>query len=136
MRRALFLALLVSAGASAAEPGLRDPTLDEWRAADIGDEPAGYDAAIRAYLEDVLRDPRDATLTVKDGPKKTWVGKAPAFQYGYGICVQVVERGVYAENTDFGPTFFLLFDGNVVQMREGYEGERLCARLGRNPESK
>jgi hypothetical protein len=136
MRRALFLALLLlSACASAPDPRFRDPTLAEWRAADFGEEPANYDATIRTYLEDVLPDPRGATLTIKDGPKKTWIGFAPDFRYGYGVCMEIAERGVYSENANFGPTFFLLLNDKVVSMSEGSEGERLCSRLGRNPEN-
>jgi hypothetical protein len=137
MRRVLVLGLfvLLSACASAPDPRFRDPTLPEWRAADFGTVPENYDAAIRNYLETVLRDPRGATLTIKAGPEKTWIGDAPDFQFGYGVCVTIVERGVYSAFTDFGPTFFFLVDGKVTQMREGSDGERLCTRLGRNPEA-
>ena len=133
MKRAFILLILLAGCASAPDPRFRDPTLDEWRAADFGSEPADYDATIRAYMEDVLRDPRSATLTIKAGPKKTWIGDAPHFQYGYGVCVEIVESGVYTANADFGPTFFLLFDGKIMQMQEGSDGERVCARLGRTP---
>ena len=134
MWRAVILLILLSSCASTPDPRLRDPTPAEWDAADFGDEPSNYDAAIRGYMEDVLRDPRSATLTIKSGPKKTWVGDAPNFQYGYGVCVLIVEPGVYTAYTDFGPTFFMLFNSAVTQMREGSDGERVCARLGRTPE--
>ncbi|TAL01227.1 MAG: hypothetical protein EPO08_11065 [Rhodospirillaceae bacterium] len=133
MRRAFIVLILLSGCASAPDPRLREPTPTEWQAADFGSQPAYYDTAIRTYMEDVLRDPQNATLTIKTGPKKTWVGDAPNFQYGYGVCIEIVERGVYTAYTNFGPTFVLLFNGNVAQMREGANGERLCARLGRAP---
>jgi hypothetical protein len=127
--------LLCLAGcASAPDPRFRDPSKAEWDAAYFGDEPGNFDAAIRSYLEGLLQDPRSATLTVTGGPTRTWVGTAPDFQYGYGVCVELVERGVYSTNTSFGQTFFLMVDGKVVLMREGYDGERLCARLGRMPQ--
>ncbi len=133
MRRILVLLVLLSACA-APDPRFRDPTVAEWQAAFFGDEPANYDGTIRAYMEGVLRDPRSATLTVTTEPTKTWVGDAPNFQYGYGVCVEIVERGVYSANTNFGPTFFLLSEGKILLMKEGNDGERLCARLGRIPE--
>jgi hypothetical protein len=49
--------------------------------------------------------------------------------------MEIAERGVYSENANFGPTFFLLLNDKVVSMSEGSEGERLCSRLGRNPEN-
>ncbi len=131
--RPYFVVLLLSACAGAPDPRFRDPTAAEWEKADFGEEPGNYDAAIRSYLESLLQDPRGATLTVKGGPTKTWVGTAPAFEYGYGVCVDLIEAGVYA-GADFGSTFFLLHDDHVVQMREGSDGERLCSRLGRIPE--
>ena len=134
MRGVLILLTLLSACASEPDPRFRDPTFAEWRAADFGNVPANYDAAIRTHLEGVLRDPRGATITVIGGPERTWIGNAPRFQYGYGVCVTLVERSVYAPYTDFGPTFFLLKDGAVTHMREGSDGERICARLERNPE--
>lgn len=130
-RPLIFLALL-SACASTADTHFRDPTLAEWQAADFGDEPGNYDQAIRSYLESLLQNPRSTTLTIKSGPTKTWVGTAPDFQFGFGICVDVLERGVY-DTANFGPTFFLLHDDRVALMREGSDGERLCARLGRVP---
>ena len=132
--RPILLVLVLLAGCAAPDPRFRDPTAAEWQAADFGDEPANYDGAIRAYMEDVLRDPRSATLTVTTEPTKTWVGDAPKFQYGYGVCVEIVERGVYSAYTNFGPTFFLLVNGKVQLMKEGNDGERLCSRLGRLPE--
>jgi hypothetical protein len=131
--RAILILLALSACASAPDPRFRDPTVAEWEGADFGDEPGNYDAAIRGYLEKLLQDPRSTTLTFKDGPTKTWVGTAPEFQYGYGVCVDVVERGVYT-TANFGPSFFLFHNGRVVLMREGSDGERLCARMGRVPE--
>ncbi len=131
---ALIVLLLVTACASKPDPRFRDPTLEEWNAATFGDEPGNYDAAIRNYIEGLLQNPRTSTLTVHGGPTKTWVGQAPAFEFGYGVCVEVVERGVYAAGASFGDTFFLLVNGRVTQMREGSDGERLCARLGRMPE--
>ena len=125
---------LLAACASKPDPRFRDPTRAEWEAAEFGEEPAAYEGAIRSYLENILRDPRESTLAVKAGPKRTWVGFAPGFEYGYGVCVEVTERGVYTAGVSFGPTFFLLFDSKVKQMREGSDGERLCARLGREPE--
>jgi hypothetical protein len=133
--RFLLLPLfLLSACASAPDPRFRDPTLAEWNAAEFGDEPGNYDAAIRSYMEGLLQDPRGATLTIRGGPTKTWVGSAPDFQYGFGVCVEIVERGVYSTTASFGQTFFLLLNGRVVQMREGSDGERLCSRLGRIPD--
>jgi hypothetical protein len=134
MRRAFVLLSMLLAACAAPDPRFRDPTLAEWRAADFGTVPENYDMAIRSYLETVLRDPLNATLTIKTGPEKTWVGEAPNFLYGYGVCVTITEASVYSAFADFGPTFFLLVDNKVVQMREGSEGERLCTRLGRNPE--
>jgi hypothetical protein len=128
------LLFLLSGCASAPDPRFRDPTVAEWQAADFGDEPANYDGMIRDYMETVLRDPRTATLTVTTEPTKTWVGDAPKFQYGYGVCVEIIERGVYSAYTNFGPTFFLLRDDKVLLMKEGNDGERLCSRLGRLPE--
>jgi hypothetical protein len=133
LRRAIPL-LLLGACAAGPNPRFRDPTPAEWEAATFGEEPANYDTAIRAYMEGLLRDPRAATLVVRDGPSKAWVGTAPDFQYGYGVCVEVQERGVYGINTNFGLTFFLMLNGKVTQMREGSDGERLCARLGRIPD--
>jgi hypothetical protein len=136
-RFALLPLLLLGLGAcaSAPDPRFRDPSLAEWNAAEFGDEPGNYDAAIRSYMESLLQDPRGATLTVRGGPTKTWVGTAPDFQYGFGVCVEIVERGVYSNNANFGQTFFLLVNGRVAQMREGSDGERLCSRLGRMPDS-
>jgi len=134
MSRVSVLLLILLAACAAPDPRFRDPTLAEWRAADFGTVPENYDMAIRTHLETALRDPLSATLTIKSGPEKTWVGDAPSFRYGYGICVKISERGVYSAYSDFGPTFFLLVNSEIIQMREGSEGERLCTRLGRNPE--
>jgi hypothetical protein len=133
-RHALVLVLLLAACATAPDPRFRDPTMAEWEAAIFGEPPGNYDAAIRAYMEGLLQDPRSATLTVQGGPTKTWIGTAPSFQYGWGVCVEVKERGVYTTDISFGRTFFLFVNGRVVQMQEGSAGERLCARLGRMPE--
>ena len=129
----LFLTVILAACAGTPSERFRDPTLAEWEAASFGDEPGNYDAAIRTYMESSLQDPRSTTLNFKDGPTKTWVGNAPDFRFGYGVCVDVVERGVYA-TANFGPTFFFFENGRVVLAREGSDGERLCARLGRIPE--
>ena len=128
----LIVALLTACAGTPSERG-RDPTLAEWESATFGNETGNYDAAIREYMESLLQDPRSTTLTFKDGPTRTWVGTAPDFQYGYGVCVDVVERGVYAA-TNFGPTFFLFQNGRVAAVRDGSDGERICARLGRIPE--
>ena len=132
-RSALFL-LLLSACTTAPDPRFRDPTRAEWDAATFSDAPSNYDAAIRTYMEGLLADPRSATLTVQGGPTKTWMGEAPSFQYGWGVCVEVKERGVYTTEASFGRTFYLFLNNRVTQMREGSDGERLCARLGRMPE--
>lgn len=132
--RVLLPLLFLAACATAPDPRFRDPTLAEWEVASFGDEPGNYDAAIRTYMEGLLQDPRSATLTVQGGPTKTWMGETPNFQFGYGVCVEVKERGVYVTDTSFGRTFFLFVNGRVVQMREGSDGERLCARLGRMPD--
>src|SRR5687768_7405472 len=108
MIRALAVLMLLAGCAGKLDPRFRDPTAAEWEAADFGSEPANYDTAIRSHLEEILQDPRGATLTVKAGPKKTWIGAAPQFEYGYGVCVEIIERGVYSAYTTFGPTFFFL----------------------------
>lgn len=133
-RYALLFALLLAACSTTPDPRFRDPSLAEWDAATFGESPGNYDAAIRTYMEGLLQDPRSAALTVQGGPTKTWMGEAPNFQFGWGVCVEVKERGVYATDTSFGRTFFLFVNDRVVQMREGSDGERLCARLGRMPE--
>ncbi len=129
----LFLSAALAACASSPSDRFRDPTLAEWEAADFGEDPGNYDAAIRAYMQSLLQDPRSTTINFKDGPTKTWVGTAPDFRYGYGVCVDVVTRGVYA-TANFGSTFFLFHDGRVAVVRDGSDGERICARLGRTPE--
>src|SRR5262245_10105505 len=89
MRRVSVLLVILLAACAAPDPRFRDPTLVEWRAADFGDVPENYDMAIRTYLETVLRDPLSATITIKNGPEKTWIGDAPNFVYGYGVCVTI-----------------------------------------------
>ena len=135
MRSIALLLIVATFTACAGTPSERDrdPTLAEWEAATFGNDTGNYDAAIREYMESLLQDLRSTTLTFKDGPTKTWVGTAPDFQYGYGVCVDVVERGIYAA-TNFGPTFFLFQNGRVAAVRDGTDGERICARLGRTPE--
>lgn len=135
-RSIVMLALALCGCAGHADPRLRDPTLEEWQAADFGAPPGNYDAAIRGYLEDALHEPEPTSLLTVGGPHRTWLGTAPNFQYGYGICLQIKEPSIYDPQTDFGPTFFFLQNGVVTQMRQGSEGERLCDRLGRSPVSK
>jgi hypothetical protein len=132
----LAVALVLCGCAGRVDPKLRDPTLDEWQAADFGSPPASYDAAIRAYLEDALHEADPTSLTPSGGPHRTWIGTAPNFQFGYGICLQIKEHNIYDPQTDMGATFFFLQNGVVTQMRQGSEGERLCDRLGRSPVKK
>jgi hypothetical protein len=136
VRTTLALGLALCSCAAHRDPRLRDPTLEEWQAADFGTQPANYDAAVRAYLEDALHETEPASLTLVSGPHRTWTGTAPSFQYGYGICLQVNERSIYDARTDIGTTFFFLQNGVVTEMREGSDAERLCDRLGRSPVQK
>jgi hypothetical protein len=115
------------------DPRFRDPSPAEWARADFGASPGRYEPAIRDYIERTVQDPRNATFSILSGPEKAWLGGAPNFVYGYGVCAEIVERGVYTAHTSFGPTFFLLKDGRIAEVRAGTDGERLCARLGRLP---
>jgi hypothetical protein len=129
---AACLCLLLVAACATDDPRWRDPTPVEWAAADFGDVPMAYDGLVRAAMAKSLKNPTTATYTYHGAPAKTWVGLAPSFRYGYGVCADITERDLVAK-LDFGPYFFLFHDGRIIDSFEGAQAELLCARIGREP---
>lgn len=113
MRKVLFAALaLLSACATV-------PSDEEMRAADYGVPPANYDAIVRSFLNNYLRDPMTAQIQYVGGPVRRWDGFGGSL-YGWAVCYRINARNAYGGYVGARDYLFMIRDGEV--RREYHRG--------------
>lgn len=84
--------------------------------ANYGSFPMNYDALIKAYMEDILKDPESARYSHFTFPRKEHAIEKHRAIYGYSSCVMINAKNSYGGHT--GNTLFWFFfqNGQIIRM--------------------
>ena len=105
----LPIALLLASCASGPSP-------QQLASADYGPMPADYQAMIKKYVNERLRDPgAGATYEFYKPLTKSWYGFSGVGQYGWATCVTVNAKNGYGGMTGPLPSYFFIRDGLITQ---------------------
>ena len=92
------------------------PSPQQLAAADYGPMPADYQAMIKKYVDDRLRDPTAGAKYEFYKPlTKSWFGFSGVGQYGWATCVTVNAKNGYGGMTGPLPSYFFIRDGLITQ---------------------
>jgi hypothetical protein len=96
-------------------------TKEEMATADYGPQPQRWQEEIRNYLSIRLRDPKQAKVDFRAGPKMLYQRGSVlrSEQYGWGVCVWVSDRDKSGASQDTYPMTFILRDEKIVHVNGG-----------------
>ena len=119
-------------------------TKEEMATADYGPQPMHYQDEIKSYLSIRLRDPKDAVVEFRAGPKILYQrgSLVRGEQYGWGVCVWVNDKDKSGAYPGFYPMTFLLRNEKIVAVNGGPDdgaiigpnyARKQCETLGAPP---
>ena len=103
----IVLALALSGCVSA-------PTQQEMSSADYGPAPTDYEATIKDYLSQALKDPYSADVKYLFEPRKDWSGLGGNKQFGYAVCARVNSKNSFGAFVGFKLAYFLIRNDQVI----------------------
>jgi hypothetical protein len=125
------LLIAVAASILCACGSVQAPSDSQYAAADFGAFPSNYEAIVRAYYGQVLKDPDSALYKPSSQPKQYWLGNRfePAGAYGYLVCATVNGKNSYGGYVGYKTDGFLIRNGTIVRyLKDGeFAAENLCA---------
>jgi len=115
-------------------------TKEEMETADYGPKPERWQDEIRNYLSLRLNDPKNALVDFKAGPTKLYQRGTPVRgeQYGWGVCVFVVDKPKDGGDDRF-PMTFIFRNEKIVAVNGGPDDANVigarysrdqCERMG------
>ena len=126
MKRAI-LALAVASLVSGCAIG---PTPQQGANADYGNYPENYEQVVRAYYDQILKDPESVRYRGFTQPVKYWVKAGWGAQpiYGYLTCVTLNAKNAYGAYVGYSTDGLIIYNGRVAKQIEGGEFglERVC----------
>ena len=114
------------------------PTSEEMSSADYGPSPSNYEATVREYLSQNLKDPYSYDLKFLFEPRKDWSGLGARKQFGYAVCANVNAKNSFGAYTGFKLMYFLIRNDQVVASvgGTGAPQENISAQQQCNPDKR
>lgn len=96
-------------------PMAPDPTLAELAAADYGQYPQNYDAVVKGWTEDSMKDPASVIFKKISKPRKEYMYAERKPVYGYSVCTLLNAKNSYGGYTGNQVYWLMIRDGAVVR---------------------
>jgi hypothetical protein len=117
MRTLLIVFLLASLSGCATAP-----SADVMAAADYGEYPQNYQAIVKAYVSDSLKDPDSAQYTFLNFPMRGYWGFGGA-KFGYVTCVKINAKNSFGGYTGYRINYFMIKNGAIIDATISQAGE-------------
>ena len=102
------------------------PTAEQLANADYGSFPRNYQATVKEYMDNVLKDPPSAIYSDWRGPVTGAVSTMSGAFFGYRVCVMVNAKNSYGGYTGKQPHTFVIKNDSIIQ----YKGGGVSGTLG------
>lgn len=116
MKQIFLIAIvtLLSACATLSPENPMAETVDT-KNANYGPYPSNYEALIKAWGEENLKDPESARYGKISKPRKEFMFKESKPFFGYSICAGINAKNSYGGYTGSQPHWFLIRDGKIAR---------------------
>jgi hypothetical protein len=95
------------------------PTQKEVDSADYGIYPSNYEAVVKEFYSNILKDPYSAEYRNITGPKKFWLSdRSKGSRYGYLVCVTINAKNSYGAYVGYKTDGLLIRNDSVIQYLE------------------
>lgn len=117
------------------------PSPEQIAQADYGSFPTNYQATIKHYMDNVLKDPTSAMYSDWRGPSQGYVSNMHGAFFGYRVCVMVNAKNSYGGYTGKQPHTFVIKNDSIIQYKGGgvsgtiglEESYKLCNLIPETP---